>query len=540
MRHRLGISRRLRARTSFGAWGRCCAGVLSLAMVAGCVGPGPISGPMTTEPTTVHRINGEPQPLSSSPPAESQPVETDNAREDRVQQASYIEVAEQAAPVPATDDLLPPLPTPMREPSGPLSPVPERSMPSDAPPMAGVMGLMEVESLAAQYNPSLVQAAAVVQKARGTHYQLGLWPNPTIGYSGDEIGDDGTYGQQGFYVSQMIVLGGKLAAGQCVADQEIQSTLWQAETQRYRVRNDVRRLYYETLGAQERVRLTRELEEIARQGVSNALALKEALQAAQPDVLQAEIQAQGVQILLRNAEYQHRAAWLRLASAIGLPELALVELQNTLEAQQPPRDRDVAWMQLEAQSPQLQQAAVEVQRARALICREQLQPIPNLMVQLGVMQMAVSDNTAASVQVGVPLPLFNKNEGNISRAMAESQRACANYERLRLSLQSGLAEAYREYQDALNRVALYRDEIVPREQQTLDLIQAAYPIQFDFLRLLTARRSYFEARLNHLEALVDLRQAEVTLDGLLLTGALDPVPDTDLDDALRGQALSNQ
>jgi cobalt-zinc-cadmium efflux system outer membrane protein len=357
---------------------------------------------------------------------------------------------------------------------------------------------------------------------------------------GDEIGDEGTYGQQGVFVSQMIVLGGKLAAGQCVADQEIQSALWQAETHRYRVRNDVRRLYYETLGAQERVRLTRELEQIAQQGVSNALALKEALQAAQPDVLQAEIQAQGVQILLRNAEYQHRAAWQQLASALGLPDLALAELHNTLDAPQPPRDRDMAWAQLQAQSPQLQQAAVEVQRARALICREQLQPIPNLMVQLGVMQMASSDNTAASVQVGVPIPLFNKNEGNIRRAMAESQRACANYERLRLSLQSGLAEAYREYQDALNRAALYRDEIVPREQQTLDLIQAAYPVQFDFLRLLTARRSYFEARLNYLTALVDLRQAEVALDGLLLTGALDPVPDTDLDDALRGQAMSNQ
>lgn len=42
--------------------------------------------------------------------------------------------------------------------------------------------------------------------------QAGLYPNPTVGYSGNQINDGpGTAGQQGGYGSQEFVVGGKLA-----------------------------------------------------------------------------------------------------------------------------------------------------------------------------------------------------------------------------------------------------------------------------------------------------------------------------------------
>lgn len=503
-----------------------------LAATTGCVTPVSPALSLSTEPVTVSAVMPEMVATTDTTLAASHEFPPPSRP---IHQVAYQEPtpAEPSGAVsPASPLTFPPLDPPAA--SG-------ESLPIGATPVAEqALTLAAIESLAERNNPSLTEAAAIVQKARGAYGQLGRPANPTIGYAGDEIGDDGTYGQQGVYVSQTIVLGGKLAAGQRVAGQEVQSLLWQAEAQRFRVRNDVRRLYYETLGAQERLRLTRELEQIAQQGVENAQVLKEALQAAQPDVLQAEIQQQEVHILVNRAEYQYHAAWRQLASVIGLPEMQASPLADTLHIAQPERDRDTARMQLESQSPELNQAAAEVQRALARIEREKLQPIPNLQIQAGVMQMASSDNTAASLQVGLPIPLFNRNDGNISRAVADYQRACAAVQRLKLNLESRLASTYAQYQDAQNRVRLYHDQIVPREQQTLDLIQSAYPEQFDFLRLLTARRSYFQARLNALDALVDLRKAEVALDGLLISGSLDTVPDTSIDDGLRDSALSGQ
>ena len=374
----------------------------------------------------------------------------------------------------------------------------------------------------------------------GVRRQIGRCPNPTVGYRGEEIGILGQAGLQGAFLAQTIVLGDKLEWNERVADGDVQATLWQAETQRYRVRNDVRRAFYVALGAQEKVKIARELEQIADDGVQNAEALVDALQAARPDLLQARIQLSEVEILRRNSEFEHQAAWRQLTNLVGVPSLPISDIDHPLDQNPLLRDIEVLRGQLLSSSPQLQQARSEVSRSRVRIGREQAQVIPNLNVQVAGVYASIPDDAAAAVQVGVPLPLFNRNEGNIDRATAEYRRATWNVQRMELQLQSNLADAFSEYQQAHNRVATFRDEILPREQETLDLIQQGYPIQFDFLRILTARRSYFEARIDYLNALVDLRRAEVLLDGLLLTGGLDAVPDTNVDAGLRGRALNGQ
>ncbi len=171
---------------------------------------------------------------------------------------------------------------------------------------AQVFSLADLEGIAAVNNPTLRQAAALTDAARGVHYQAGRLPNPTLGYLGQEIGNQGTAGMQGGYVSQTIVLGHKLERNVAVADQRVQLLQWQMEAQRFKVRNDVRRQYYETLGAQRRVELTSDLERIARDGVDTARALEDALQGSHADVLQSEIQWNEVVVLHETAEVASR------------------------------------------------------------------------------------------------------------------------------------------------------------------------------------------------------------------------------------------
>jgi cobalt-zinc-cadmium efflux system outer membrane protein len=417
---------------------------------------------------------------------------------------------------------------------------------ADPPSPAGAftplgLTLGQLDQMALSYNPSIGQASAAVHKALGVRTQVGLHANPTIGYMGDEMGDDGTAGDQGAYVSQTIVTGDKLGWNRRVVDQEIQVLLWQAEAQRQRVRTDVRMQFYETLGAQRRVELSLELERIAQAGVETAQRLVDALQAGRPDLLQAEIQLNEVSIVRQNAEYAYNAAWQRLAALVGLSQLVPSPLAGNLEDHGPDRDWHSALNQVLAGSPQVQQAAAAVQRASTLIERERRQPIPNVMLQAQVMHMNVSDDEAASLMVGLPVPLFNRNQGNIDRAHAEYVWACREYERLKLSLQSRLAEAYRDHQQSHNAVRRYREEILPRAQENLDLTETAYEnLQFDFLRILTARRSYFETNLRYVDALVALQKADALLDGLLLTGGLDMAPDSPIDARLRDDALMGQ
>src|SRR5260370_28664541 len=71
--------------------------------------------------------------------------------------------------------------------------------------------LEELERMATAHNPTLAQAQRAIEAARGRELQAGLYPNPVVGDLGEEI-RGGSYGggEQGFFVEQPIILGGKL------------------------------------------------------------------------------------------------------------------------------------------------------------------------------------------------------------------------------------------------------------------------------------------------------------------------------------------
>src|SRR5262249_24627826 len=75
-------------------------------------------------------------------------------------------------------------------PAGPvLADDPDRGPEHAARPVpaaaAGGLTLADLEHMALQGNPTLSQAAAQVEAARGRALQAGLYPNPTVGYEAD-------------------------------------------------------------------------------------------------------------------------------------------------------------------------------------------------------------------------------------------------------------------------------------------------------------------------------------------------------------------
>ena len=143
--------------------------------------------------------------------------------------------------------------------------------------------LESFEQLALQNNPAIQQAAAAASKAAGIRTQVGLKPNPSIGYFGEEIGNDSAAGLHGAFISQTIVRGDKLAWNRTVIGHDVQFTRWQTEAQRYRIRNDIRLQFYEALGAQERLELARQFREVAEQGVEISKELVRVKEGARPD-----------------------------------------------------------------------------------------------------------------------------------------------------------------------------------------------------------------------------------------------------------------
>ena len=391
-------------------------------------------------------------------------------------------------------------------------------MPFDGP---ASLSLVEVEQLALANNPAVARAAAVVRAARGRWVQAGLPPNPTIGYRGEEIGAGGSAGMQGGFVGQEFITGGKLGLNRAVVAQEIRAAEQRLAAAQRSVLTDVRLTYYEALLAQRRLELTGELVEISQQAVEASRRLLEVGDIPRVGLLQTEVEAQSTLILRRRAENELDAAWRRLTSVTGLPQMQRTHLAGDLENMTIILDFQQQLARLLAESPETAEAVAEVARACWALERAYAEVVPDVSTQAAVLYNDGTGDTVAGVQVSLPLPLWNRNQGGIQEASQEVVAARRNVDRVELSLRERLAAAFRQYADARYQVGMYFGEILPKARETLDLVATGYEAgEVGYLDLLAAQRTYFQTTLAYIDALRDLWQATLQIEGMLLSGSL--------------------
>lgn len=382
----------------------------------------------------------------------------------------------------------------------------------------------ELVQLALSSNPTVGQAAARVDALRGRWVQAGLPPNPTAGYVASEVGDDGRAGQQGGFAGQEFVTGGKLRLNQAIVAQEIQQAQHRLNAAQLRVITDVRRAAYGVLVAQRRVEVAEELFQLSGQAVKASQELQEAQEISRAGLLQSEVEQQTTSILVQTARNELSAAWRQLYAFLGaeIPQSRLAGDVTQLPAQ---LNWDEQLARITAASPELGAALANVLRAQNALQRAIVEPIPNLETQVSVQYDNSTNDTIAGVQVGMPLPLWNRNQGGIRQSQAEIVEARRNADRVELDIKRRLAEAFQRYATAHAQAEAYATSILPKARQTFELVQRAFRLgEANYIDLLTAQRTYSQTTLAYLDALNALWASWTEIDGLLLSGSLSNDP----------------
>jgi len=383
------------------------------------------------------------------------------------------------------------------------------------------LSLADLQRIAFQNHPTLAAAAARMNAARGRMVQAGLYPNPTIGYHATEIGNAGTAGQQGAFFSQQFITGGKRQLDQAIAAKAMDEARYRLRAQEQRVLSDVRVRFYEALAAQRRVELTRELARIGDELVRATEKLIEGRLGTENDLLQAEIKAEEARILLDNARNEHLEAWRRLASVAAAASMPVTPLAGQLDSDLP----GFEWASCQAmvldRHPDLREARTKAARARLAVERARREPIPNVDLWVSVRHHNVTTSDVANVQFGFPIPLFDRNQGNRRAAEAEWVAACNEIQRIELALQDRLAVVYRRYANARQQVERYGRTMVPKAEQSLQLVRVGYEEgEVEYLTLLNAQQTFLQVNLSYLDALRELWAATAVIEGRLLTGSL--------------------
>jgi outer membrane protein, heavy metal efflux system len=389
-------------------------------------------------------------------------------------------------------------------------------------PAAPGLDLASLKSIALECSPTLLEASAHIDSLIGKRTQAGLWPNPEVGFSGQQIGSRGLAEQNGVMMGQKIITAQKLRTDQAVISEEIRRAQYFYDAQRLRLETDVSIAFYEALAAQKLLEQTEELTRIADEAHKTLEKLRLGSEASRIDVLQAKLELDSTRILRENAQHRVASAWKNLVTIIGQPHLAPQPLSGKLQQGVLHYLWDDALAMLMEQSPELRQAQATAERARWAHQRAMREVYPNIDAMGIVQKDHQIQGWDGAIQVSLPVPIINRNQGQIREMLANIAVAEQAVQRTRLQLENRLAKVFERYENAQKQVELYEKELLPTATEQLQLTTRVFRAgEVGYINLLTAQRSFNQVHINALDAQRELAVASARIEGLLLEGSLE-------------------
>jgi len=390
--------------------------------------------------------------------------------------------------------------------------------------------LEQVQKIAGELNPTLRQAQAEIRVAKARQRQSGLYPNPTVAYTGDEIrGGSVGGGKQGFFVEQTVVTGGKLGLSRGVLGKEVKLAEIEAEEQKMRVESAVKMAFLRVLAAQELLYARRDMAMIAEDSAETERRLMNTGQADETEVLEAEVEAQRMRMTARMQENTLREEWRSLAAVIGQPDLPLTVAAGDLEKGWPEVNEEEAVETIAKGSPAVRIAEAAEARAQTVLARATRESIPDIQVRGGMEynnelrgSAPLQKGWEGIAEVAVQIPLFNRNQGNVAAARADIDRAGQEKKRISLTLRERAASAVDQYANARLMATEYRDEMLPRAKKAYGLMVERYgQMLASHPRVLEAQRKLYELQVEYIAALESVWTNGIALQGYLLTDGLE-------------------
>ena len=346
--------------------------------------------------------------------------------------------------------------------------------------------------------------------AEGRLLQAGLRPNPTLNaeygsprFLGGEAERDLSFG-----VSQTFELGGKRNRRVALAQAELNQTRSEVLGIERRLAVEIRTSYTNAISAARQLDVLEELiasdEEVVR---ATEARLKEG-DVAPLDVNLVKVEADRLRVQAIQAKSELETQIIQLKTAIGADVAESLRLAP--QPDRPPRldmslseltefaFRERADLEAAKLGEQLGSARIDLAKANAVpniagsVKYSQNRQIIDFPPSLRVSPFPQTDN-ALTFGVSVDIPVFNRNQGEIASATGEKVQATRQREFLESTIKRDVAVAYRKYRAAAETLVLYSTQILPRAQENLRSVKAAYGIgEFSIFEVVNEQRRLTE------------------------------------------------
>ncbi|KXG83509.1 TolC family protein [Pseudomonas mosselii] len=377
---------------------------------------------------------------------------------------------------------------------------------------AGAQGLSLDQALDAAFsqNPDFAAIGREIGIAEGERRQAGLIPNPELSWEVEDTRR--ATSTTTVTLSQALELGGKRGArievakaGQAIARLEL-------ERQRNSLRADVIQAFHAALRAQTALELAQQSQALTERGLRVVEGRVRAGQSSPVEATRAQVQLAQAEAAVRRARTERGVANQVLARLTGSAEARFDRLDASNLSPGPAPQAEPLLAKVE-QTAEWRLAAAQIERGDASLGSEKAQRIPNLTVSLGSQYSREDRERVNVVGLSMPLPLFDRNQGNVLAAARRADQARDLRNAVELRLRSETRSALEQWGTAMGEVQAYDRTILPAAQQAVDTATRGFEMgKFAFLDVLDAQRTLIDARGLYLEALAQATDARAQVE----------------------------
>ena len=377
--------------------------------------------------------------------------------------------------------------------------------------------LEELRAIARSAHPTLASADAAFEAASAASRQARAYPNPEVilAYGRGRPRDGGdSRSENTFGLLQPIEIGGIRKWRTRAAELRVRGAEVERAVVETIVDSVVSRLMYTVL-------LERRRAEIARESASVAARLHELLarrvELGESSPLEA-VRARSEWFARRRDVVDAEGALAAARSALDLfcgdrlpEEYRLTETLEGPGAIALPAD---LVERLRTRNPFLLRAgfAIDEAQARANVAKKEV--LPRLILFAG--HEKELDRIATNVGVGLTIPLWNRNRGQIAATSAEQIRATADARTLTLEFETSLAQASAAHRRAVAAIRLHTEGWTASARQSLDIATFSFENgEASLLDVLDAQRSYLSVNLAEAESWAALALARAEIERLI-------------------------
>ncbi|WP_340051261.1 TolC family protein [Pseudomonas proteolytica] len=359
-------------------------------------------------------------------------------------------------------------------------------------------------------NPDLAAAQWEIDIAQGGRQQAGLIPNPVASWDAEDTRRSTR--TTTVKLSQTLELGGKRGARIEVASRAQDAAAQELEQRRNLLRAEVIDGFYGALWAQERLELAQRSMALAERGLVIANGRVTAGKASPVEATRAQVEVSQIRLERSRAEIGVSDAYRRLAAITGSATIGFERVEAG--AVNTPALPSVTQLLARLESTaELRLAQLQIQQRDAGLGLEKAQRIPDLDISIGSQYDASVRERVNLVGVSMPIPLFNRNQGNVLAASRRADQARDLRNATELRLRTETRQAMDLWATANSEVRAFNQVILPAAQSAVESATRGFEMgKFNFLDVLDAQRTLIAARTQYLVALAQATDAWVRIE----------------------------